>query len=198
MTVLGRDVQQVDVYPRLILWLARRITTMKNLVGRAVSLLLLGAVAIAPFFVQSFAPSNSRSHKNGLVVRRHGKSSFGKHDPRCTATTAATTTTTTTRLWDRPFGIMVQAEIEPDRLGEFMIMIEQNAIKSRQEPGCMRFDVLRSDDSETTFFFYEVYQNVAAVEEHKKQEHYQKWAAFKESGGTISSTSFKLHGEFMT
>jgi (4S)-4-hydroxy-5-phosphonooxypentane-2,3-dione isomerase len=174
-----------------------------NLVGRAVSLLLLGAVAIAPFFVQSFVPSNSRSHKSGLVlVRRHDKqsSSFGKqqqHDPRRTATTTATTTTVT-RLWDRPFGIMVQAEIEPDRLGEFMIMIEQNAIKSRQEPGCIRFDVLRSDDSETTFFFYEVYQNVAAVEEHKKQAHYQKWAAFKESGGTISSTSFKLHGEFMT
>jgi (4S)-4-hydroxy-5-phosphonooxypentane-2,3-dione isomerase len=176
---------------------------MKNL-GRAVSLLLFGAVAIAPFFVQSFAPSNTRSHKSSsggrVVTRHHDKSSFGKHDPRrpATTTTTATATTTTTRLWDRPFGIMVQAEIEPDRLGEFMTMIEQNAVKSRQEPGCMRFDVLRSDDSETTFFFYEVYQNVAAVEEHKKQEHYQKWAAFKESGGTISSTSFKLHGEFMT
>jgi (4S)-4-hydroxy-5-phosphonooxypentane-2,3-dione isomerase len=148
-----------------------------NLVMPAVSLLSIGA-AICPLVVQSFVPTTSVVHVVG----------------RPTASPASAT-----RLRDtRPFGIMVQAEIEPDRMGEFMELIEQNAIKSRQEPGCVRFDVLRSDDSETTFFFYEVYQNPDAVEEHKKQGHYKKWAAFKESGGTISSRSFKLHGEFMT
>lgn len=115
------------------------------------------------------------------------------------STTTTSIGSSTTALFDGPpFGIVVQAEIHPDRMGEFMQMIENNAVNSRKEPGCIRFDVLRSDDSETTFFFYEVYKSTDAVEFHKTQDHYQKWADFKESGGTVSSTTFKMHGEFMT
>ena len=99
---------------------------------------------------------------------------------------------------DKPFAVVVQAEIEPDRMAEFLKMIETNAIESRKEPGCLRFDVLRSQDAPNEFFFYEVYENEAAVDHHKKQPHYNAWAEFKESGGTIKSTSYKTDGEFLT
>lgn len=99
---------------------------------------------------------------------------------------------------DKPFAVVVQAEIEPDRMSEFLELIEKNAIETRKEPGCIRFDVLRSQDAPNQFFFYELYENAAAIDHHKKQPHYNLWATFKESGGTVSSTSYKTDGEFLT
>jgi (4S)-4-hydroxy-5-phosphonooxypentane-2,3-dione isomerase len=183
---------------------------MKSLLGPTVSLSLLPLLF---GLVQGFALTGNVAVVVGRRV--HGTThheDIGRGGRPPSSTTTATTirnssSTTTTRLMmaeqqpqsqARPLAIMVTAEIQPDRLGEFMDLIETNAIASRKEPGCLQFDVLRSDDSETTFVFYEVYQNTAAVDEHKKQPHYQKWADFKASGGTITSTSRKLHGEFMT
>jgi len=48
------------------------------------------------------------------------------------------------------------------------------------------------------FFFYEIYQDSDAVSHHKEQPHYQAWAAFKESGGVISSASKKASGLFLS
>ena len=158
----------------------------------------------------------------------------------------------------KPFSVIVEAEIKEDRMEEFMKMIENNALKSREEPGCIRFgmsfvmhllilldgwscwqeipvgrdglifhfwnsqiiglylpyyfpitdenwspfllyhvDVLRDQSKETKFWFYEVYESSEAVNFHKTQEHYQSWADFKESGGTVSSVSHKADGEFI-
>mmetsp|Transcript_5245 Transcript_5245/g.7704 ORF Transcript_5245/g.7704 Transcript_5245/m.7704 type:complete len:109 (+) Transcript_5245:133-459(+) len=45
-----------------------------------------------------------------------------------------------TRLYaEREFAVVVQAEIEPDRMAEFLKMIETNAVETRKEPGCIRF-----------------------------------------------------------
>ena len=56
-------------------------------------------------------------------------------------------------------------------------------------------DVLRAQDNPNKFWFYEVYENTAAVDFHKTQDHYKAWATFKESGGTVSSVSHKADGE---
>ena len=96
------------------------------------------------------------------------------------------------------FAVIVKATIEPDRMAEFLQMIETNAEETRKEPGCVRFDVLRSQDAPNEFFFYELYENAASIDYHKKQPHYNLWADFKESGGTIESTSFKADAEFLT
>ena len=58
-------------------------------------------------------------------------------------------------------------------------------------------DVLRAQDNPNKFFFYEVYENVAAVDFHKTQDHYKAWNDFKEDG-VVSSVSKKADGEFMT
>jgi len=97
----------------------------------------------------------------------------------------------------KPFSVIVEAEIKEDRMDEFLKMIENNAIKSREEPGCIRFDVLRDQSQSNKFWFYEVYESADAVGVHKTQAHYQSWADFKESGGTISSVSHKADGEFI-
>ena len=83
-------------------------------------------------------------------------------------------------------------------MAEFLEMIEENAKMTRKEPGCLRFDVLRSQEAPNQFFFYELYKSPDAIEYHKQQPHYAKWNDFKESGGTISSTSYKTDAEFLT
>ena len=58
-------------------------------------------------------------------------------------------------------------------------------------------DVLQAQDDPNKFIFYEMYESPAAVDFHKTQPHYQKWATFKESGGTVSSVSHKMDGLFV-
>ena len=125
-------------------------------------------------------------------------------DARLLPQTATTTTASsrTTRLYassnSKPFAVVVKAEIDPDRMHEFLEMIETNAVETRKEPGCLRFDVLRSQDNPAEFFFYELYSDESAIDYHKQQPHYNMWTKFKESGGTVSSTSYKTDGEFLT
>jgi len=97
-----------------------------------------------------------------------------------------------------PICIVVEAEIKEERIDDFLAMIETNALGSRAEPGCIRFDVLQAEDAPNKFFFYEVYEDAAAIGHHKEQPHYLAWGAFKESGGVISSFSKKASGKFMT
>jgi len=85
--------------------------------------------------------------------------------------------------------IVVDAEIEPDRVEEFLKVIEEDTLGSRKEPGCLRFDVLRA--SETRFFFYEAYKSADDVVFHKEQPHFKLWSDFKASGGVKSSVSTK-------
>ena len=42
----------------------------------------------------------------------------------------------------KPFAVIVQAEIQPNRMDEFLTMIAFNAAESRKEPGCLRFGTL--------------------------------------------------------
>jgi len=45
----------------------------------------------------------------------------------------------TTALKSKPFAIMVEAEIKPNRMEEFLDVMERDAVGSREEPGCLRF-----------------------------------------------------------
>ena len=65
-------------------------------------------------------------------------------------------------------------------------------------PFVVFIDVLRSQDNPNQFWFYELYENAAAVDFHKQQPHYNLWADFKASGGTVNSVSHKTDGEFLT
>jgi antibiotic biosynthesis monooxygenase (ABM) superfamily enzyme len=56
--------------------------------------------------------------------------------PKVAATFAHRSMTT---LNAKPFAVVVNAEIQPDRMDEFMKLIEENAISTRKEPGCLRF-----------------------------------------------------------
>jgi quinol monooxygenase YgiN len=44
----------------------------------------------------------------------------------------------------QPFAVIVEAEIQPDRVDELLKIMENNARESRKEPGCLRFGTCHS------------------------------------------------------
>ena len=74
--------------------------------------------------------------------------------------------------------IWVKARIKPEGRQRFLQAIEQDALGSeRDEPGCLRFNVLQDEKDENVYYFYEVYKDEAALEAHRKAPHYAVWRA---------------------
>lgn len=67
---------------------------------------------------------------------------------------------------------LVEINIKPERVDEFMDVFRANHEGSIKEPGNLRFDVLQDPDIATRFFIYEAYQNDEAVLAHKQTPHY--------------------------
>lgn len=67
---------------------------------------------------------------------------------------------------------LVEINIKPDRVEEFLEVFRANHEGSIREPGNLRFDVLQDPEVKTRFFIYEAYQDEAAVLAHKETPHY--------------------------
>ena len=78
--------------------------------------------------------------------------------------------------------MLVEVHVKPTALDEFLEVIKYDAVHSEgDEPGCIRFDVLRDNDDPLKFYFYEVYKDKAA-RAHREMPHFAKWAKFIENG----------------
>ena len=97
-----------------------------------------------------------------------------------------------------PFALVVTVEIKPDRIQDFLKVIEEDAVCSREKEsgGCLRFDVLRDRSDPNKFVFYEVYQDDDAAARHKDMPHFKLWSDFKASGGVVSQSVVKADGLF--
>jgi quinol monooxygenase YgiN len=87
-----------------------------------------------------------------------------------------------------PIALTVDIEVVRDRLNDFYDAIKINAEGSRQEPGCVSMEVVRKqvtvdgkpqDSDRLLFQLYEVWADQAAIDEHRKTEHYRKWNEFR-------------------
>ncbi len=80
------------------------------------------------------------------------------------------------------FTVFVTLDVWENQLESFVDGIRANSIASlRDEAGCLRFDVHRSDERPTTFFFYEIYRDREAFEiEHRGAPHYEDWRGIVE------------------
>ena len=71
----------------------------------------------------------------------------------------------------------VKVRVKPRARERFLKAIEVDALGSeRDEPGCMRFNVLQDQD-QNVYYFYEVYRDAAALEAHRAAPHYAVWRA---------------------
>ena len=66
--------------------------------------------------------------------------------------------------------------IKPERVDDFIESLKGDAIGStREEPGCLRFDVYQNEDNPAELYLYEVYVNQAAFDYHTKTPHIEEW-----------------------
>jgi len=78
--------------------------------------------------------------------------------------------------------IWVKVRIKPERRQDFLKAIEVDAVASeRDEPGCLRFNVLQDAQDQNVYYFYEVYKDQAALEAHRAMPHYAVWRAAADS-----------------
>jgi autoinducer 2-degrading protein len=75
------------------------------------------------------------------------------------------------------FTVFVTLQVREEQIEAFVDGIHRNAIASlRDEDDCLRFDVHRSDEDPTRFYFYEIYRDREAFEvEHRAAPHYSEW-----------------------
>lgn len=69
----------------------------------------------------------------------------------------------------------VNVVVKPEFAEAFIHATLDNHRHSVQEPGNLRFDVLRSPRDPERFLLYEVYESQAAADAHKQTGHYLRW-----------------------
>lgn len=74
-----------------------------------------------------------------------------------------------------PIVLIVDVEIKPERIDEFLKVFNINADSSRYETDVYTFDLLRDQQNSNKFTFYEAYKDEAAVTFHKQTAHYKAW-----------------------
>ena len=76
------------------------------------------------------------------------------------------------------YAIFVTVNVKPDKRQQFLEAIEDDAICSeRDEPGCVRFNVLQDQSNENRYYFFEVYRDEEAFKAHQTYPHYARWRA---------------------
>jgi (4S)-4-hydroxy-5-phosphonooxypentane-2,3-dione isomerase len=90
--------------------------------------------------------------------------------------------------------LVVSLRVKPERREDFLKAAEDDSICStRDEDGCLRFDVVQDNADPNHFFYYEVYRDEAALEAHTQAPHYARWRAaaaevLAEPGQRITTT----------
>lgn len=76
------------------------------------------------------------------------------------------------------YALVVPLKVKPEMREKFLAAALDDSICSvRDEPGCVRFDVLQDNTDPNKFFFYEVYLDENAVKAHQASAHYARWRA---------------------
>jgi (4S)-4-hydroxy-5-phosphonooxypentane-2,3-dione isomerase len=73
------------------------------------------------------------------------------------------------------FVTIVHCHVKPEHADAFTEACRANCSASSQEPGNMRFDLLRQAEDPTRFVLYEWYEDEAAATAHKDTPHYAAW-----------------------
>ncbi len=73
------------------------------------------------------------------------------------------------------FVVWVHVHVKPAHTEAFAAASLANARNTVQEPGALRFDVLRQQDDPNRFVLYEAYKDADAAKAHKETAHYRTW-----------------------
>ncbi len=71
--------------------------------------------------------------------------------------------------------VHVHVRVRPERMEDFLTATLANARASVQEPGVLRFDVVRDQGDPAHVVLVEVYRDDAGAAAHKETAHYGTW-----------------------
>jgi (4S)-4-hydroxy-5-phosphonooxypentane-2,3-dione isomerase len=71
----------------------------------------------------------------------------------------------------------VDLVIVPSEMPKFLEAIKENGANAVTEPGCRVFNITVLNNNPNHVFLYEVYDNEAALEAHRRTPHFKKYAA---------------------
>ena len=72
--------------------------------------------------------------------------------------------------------LQVTVRVKPEHAAEFVEAAVTNATRSvEDEPGCVRFDVVRDRDDANCLYFFEVYRDDAALATHRQTPHFKAY-----------------------
>jgi quinol monooxygenase YgiN len=71
--------------------------------------------------------------------------------------------------------VQVFVHVVPEHLDAFVAASEANAAASREEPGVVRFDLLREEGTTDRFVLLEIYRTDDDPARHKETAHYAAW-----------------------
>lgn len=84
------------------------------------------------------------------------------------------------------FVIIVDFRLNPGTRSDFRRLVDVNArLSAETERGCRRFDVIEPHGEADRVLLYEVYDDEAAFDEHRKSRHYAQFEA--ESASLVDS-----------
>lgn len=92
--------------------------------------------------------------------------------------------------------VCVNVFVKTGHEGEFIEATEFNHRGTLQEPGALRFDVLRSASEPGHFVLYEVYRDEAGFKAHQQTEHYHTWRDTVADWMEKPRQAFKCHSVF--
>jgi autoinducer 2-degrading protein len=74
------------------------------------------------------------------------------------------------------FALVVPLKVKPEMREKFLAAAQDDSICSvRDEPGCLRFDVLEDEADPNHFLLYEIYRDDAAFQAHREAPHFARW-----------------------
>lgn len=71
--------------------------------------------------------------------------------------------------------VHVQIHVKQAHVEDFVAATKTNASASRQEPGVVRFDLIRQEGATDRFVLVEIYRDDEAPAAHKATSHYAAW-----------------------
>ena len=75
------------------------------------------------------------------------------------------------------YAIWVTIRVKPEERERFLAGVTDDALCSeRDEPGCLRFNVLQDLSDENVYYFFEVYRDEEAFKAHQASPHYARWS----------------------
>ena len=87
--------------------------------------------------------------------------------------------------------VMVEFRLKPGTSDRFRRLINENARASvRDEPGCRQFDVVVPDGEPDSVILYEIYDDAAAFDSHKKTPHFASFD--RDSAACVASKKVTL------